>query len=61
MIKANDISTLLSVKAWIKNMYYSNEEDLSTRMVLKDIMEDIDCTIEDIMNDMYDDKVDLDD
>lgn len=61
MDKAKDISTLLVVRDWIHSKYYKHEESLEIRMVLNSIMVDIQYAIDDIMDDMYSDKVGLDD
>jgi len=60
MDHANDVGTLLEVKEYIYREYYSDEDDLNTRMVLKSIMKDITVTIDSILDDMHD-KVGLDD
>jgi len=61
MDKATDIGTLLEVKDWIYNEYYIHEECLEVRMVLNDIITDIIYTTNLILNEMYDEKVGLDD
>jgi hypothetical protein len=61
MDKATDIGTLLEVKDWIYNEYYIHEESLEVRMVLNSIITDIIYTTNLILNEMYDEKVGLDD
>jgi hypothetical protein len=61
MDKATDIGTLLEVVDWIKYHYLMCEEDTHTRRVLNLIVCDITYTVDQIMEDMHNEKIGLDD
>lgn len=61
MDKATDIGTLLEVRDYINSNYYLSEENINIRFVLKNIMADISDVIDSLMDEMYSDKVGLND
>ena len=61
MDKATDIGTLLEVRDYINSNYYLSEENINIRFVLKNIMADISDVIDTLMDEMYSDKVGLND
>jgi hypothetical protein len=61
MDKATDIGTLLEVRDYINSNYYLSEDNINIRFVLKNIMADISDVIDTLMDEMYSDKVGLND
>jgi hypothetical protein len=61
MDKATDIGTLLEVRDYIHSNYYFSEDNINIRFVLKNIMADITDVIDTLMDEMYTERVGLND